>query len=151
MWKIHTFPQNISVMWNASSLVYNLNSCRSVHFLRRYSLHPERLLNPWNVQLWLLSSVIYAVSSASWCISLDIVFFFFFVFFFPKWNTGCQVLVPYCTGYGSAPQKKKERKNENEIQNTHIWPSLFMTIFFSVLSWPVVACNISKFGRQANT
>ena len=32
---IHTFPKGISAMWNAISLVQNLNSCRRVHFLRR--------------------------------------------------------------------------------------------------------------------
>ena len=32
---IHTFPKGISAMWNAISLVQDLNSCRRVHFLRR--------------------------------------------------------------------------------------------------------------------
>ena len=32
---IHTFPKGISAMWNAISLVQDLNSCRHVHFLRR--------------------------------------------------------------------------------------------------------------------
>ena len=32
---IHTFPKGISTMWNAISLVQDLNSCRRVHFLRR--------------------------------------------------------------------------------------------------------------------
>ena len=32
---IHTFPKGISAMWNAISLVEDLNSCRRVHFLRR--------------------------------------------------------------------------------------------------------------------
>ena len=32
---IHTFPKGISAMWNAMSLVQDLNSCRRVHFLRR--------------------------------------------------------------------------------------------------------------------
>ena len=32
---IHTFPKGISAMWNAISLVQDLNSCRCVHFLRR--------------------------------------------------------------------------------------------------------------------
>ena len=32
---IHTFPVGISAMWNATSLVQDLNSCRRVHFLRR--------------------------------------------------------------------------------------------------------------------
>ena len=32
---IHTFPKSISAMWNAISLVQDLNSCRRVHFLQR--------------------------------------------------------------------------------------------------------------------
>ena len=32
---IHTFPKGISAMWNAISLVQDLNSYRRVHFLRR--------------------------------------------------------------------------------------------------------------------
>ena len=32
---IHTFPKGISAMWNAVSLVQDLNSSRRVHFLRR--------------------------------------------------------------------------------------------------------------------
>ena len=32
---IHTFPKGISAMWNAISLVQDLNSYRHVHFLRR--------------------------------------------------------------------------------------------------------------------
>ena len=32
---IHTFPKGISAMWNAISLVLDLNSCCRVHFLRR--------------------------------------------------------------------------------------------------------------------
>ena len=32
---IHTFPKGISAMWNANSLVQDLNSCRRVHFQRR--------------------------------------------------------------------------------------------------------------------
>ena len=32
---IHTFPKGISAMWNAISLVQDLNSCRRVQFLRR--------------------------------------------------------------------------------------------------------------------
>ena len=32
---IHTFPKGISAMWNAISLVQDLNSCRCVHSLRR--------------------------------------------------------------------------------------------------------------------
>ena len=32
---IHTFPKGISAMWNAISLVQDLNSCRRVHFLGR--------------------------------------------------------------------------------------------------------------------
>ena len=32
---IHTFPKCISAMWNATSLIQHLNSCRHVHFLRR--------------------------------------------------------------------------------------------------------------------
>ena len=32
---IHTFPKGISAMWNAISLVDDLNSCRRIHFLRR--------------------------------------------------------------------------------------------------------------------
>ena len=31
---IHTFPKGISAMWNAISLVQDLNSCRRVHFFR---------------------------------------------------------------------------------------------------------------------
>ena len=33
--RIHTFPKGISAMWNAISLVQDLNSCRHVCFLRR--------------------------------------------------------------------------------------------------------------------
>ena len=33
---IHKFPKGIRAMWNAISLVKDLNSCRRVHFLRRY-------------------------------------------------------------------------------------------------------------------
>ena len=32
---IHTFPKGISAMWNAISLIQDLNSCHCVHFLRR--------------------------------------------------------------------------------------------------------------------
>ena len=32
---IHTFPKGISAMWNATSLVEDLNSCRRIHFQRR--------------------------------------------------------------------------------------------------------------------
>ena len=32
---IHTFPKDISAMWNAISLVQDLNSYRRVYFLRR--------------------------------------------------------------------------------------------------------------------
>ena len=32
---IHILPKGISAMWNAISLVQDLNSCRRVHFLRR--------------------------------------------------------------------------------------------------------------------
>ena len=32
-------------MWNAISLVEDLNSCRRVHFLRRYPLHHGHLQN----------------------------------------------------------------------------------------------------------
>ena len=32
---IHTFPKGISAMWNAITLVQDLNSYRRVHFLRR--------------------------------------------------------------------------------------------------------------------
>ena len=32
---IHTFPKGLSAMWNAISLVQDLNSCCRVHFLRR--------------------------------------------------------------------------------------------------------------------
>ena len=32
---IHTFAKGISAMWNAISLVQDLNSCRRVHFLGR--------------------------------------------------------------------------------------------------------------------
>ena len=32
---IITFPKGISAMWNAISLIQELNSCRCVHFLRR--------------------------------------------------------------------------------------------------------------------
>ena len=32
---IHTFPKGISDMWNAISLVQDLNPSRRVHFLRR--------------------------------------------------------------------------------------------------------------------
>ena len=32
---IHTFPKDISAMWNAISLVQDLNSCHRAHFLRR--------------------------------------------------------------------------------------------------------------------
>ena len=32
---IHTFPKGINAMWNAISLVQDLNSCRRVYFLRR--------------------------------------------------------------------------------------------------------------------
>ena len=32
---IHTFPKGISAMWNAISLVQDLNSCHRVHFIRR--------------------------------------------------------------------------------------------------------------------
>ena len=32
---IHTFPKGISSMWNAISLVQDLNSSRRIHFLRR--------------------------------------------------------------------------------------------------------------------
>ena len=39
VWKennwIHTFPKGIRAMWNAISLVQDLNSCRRVYFLRR--------------------------------------------------------------------------------------------------------------------
>ena len=33
--RIHTFPKGISAMWNAISLVQDLNSCPRVHFQRR--------------------------------------------------------------------------------------------------------------------
>ena len=36
---MHTFPKGISAMWNVISLVQDLNSCRRVHFLRRYSVY----------------------------------------------------------------------------------------------------------------
>ena len=32
---IHTFLKRVSAMWNAISLVQDLNSCRRVHFLRQ--------------------------------------------------------------------------------------------------------------------
>ena len=35
---IHIIPNSISSMWNANSLVQDLNSCRRVHFLRRQSM-----------------------------------------------------------------------------------------------------------------
>ena len=43
IWKennwIHTFPKGIRAMWNAISLVQDLNSCRRVHFLQRKPLN----------------------------------------------------------------------------------------------------------------
>ena len=44
---IHTFPKGISAMWNAVSLVQDLNACRRVHFLRRKPLHHGHLLCIW--------------------------------------------------------------------------------------------------------
>ena len=41
---IYSFTKSICAKWNAISLVRDLNSRRRVHFLRRYSLHQERLL-----------------------------------------------------------------------------------------------------------
>ena len=41
---IHNFPKGISVMWNANSLVQDLNSCRCVHFLQRWLSHCEHHL-----------------------------------------------------------------------------------------------------------
>ena len=39
---IHIFPKGISTMWNAYSLVQDLNSGLQVYFLRRYPLYYER-------------------------------------------------------------------------------------------------------------
>ena len=40
---IHTISKVISAMWNANSLVQDLNSCRLIHLQRRYPLYNERL------------------------------------------------------------------------------------------------------------
>ena len=40
---INTFPKGISAMWNAISLVQDLNSYRCIHFLRRQPLHHGHL------------------------------------------------------------------------------------------------------------
>ena len=46
-----TFPKGISAMWNAISLVQDLNSCRRIHFLRhhghfhKHNVHYLKLLN----------------------------------------------------------------------------------------------------------
>ena len=42
---IHTFPKDISAMWNAISLVQDLNSHRRIHFLQRLPLHHGHHLN----------------------------------------------------------------------------------------------------------
>ena len=39
MQQIHTFPKCISAMWNAKSLVQELNSCQHVHIQWLYPLH----------------------------------------------------------------------------------------------------------------
>ena len=39
-----TFPKGISTMWNANSLVEVLNSCRRVHYQRRWTLHHKHIL-----------------------------------------------------------------------------------------------------------
>ena len=49
---IHTFPKGISAIWNAISLVEDLNSCRRVHFLHHGHLkkiynHGRRSLVVW--------------------------------------------------------------------------------------------------------
>ena len=49
---IHTFPKGISAMWNAISLVQDLNSCCRVHFLRWEPLHHGHL--PMTVKKHLL-------------------------------------------------------------------------------------------------
>ena len=41
---IHTFPKGISAMWNAISVVQDLNSCCRVHFLWWWPLHHGHLL-----------------------------------------------------------------------------------------------------------
>ena len=41
---IHAFPKNISSMWNANSLILNLNSGRRVHSPGRHPLHQYRLV-----------------------------------------------------------------------------------------------------------
>ena len=40
---IHAFSKDISTMWNASSLVQDLNSCRCIHFQWRNSWHHGHL------------------------------------------------------------------------------------------------------------
>ena len=47
---IHTFPLGISVLWNAKSLIKDLNSSRRAHFLRQYPLHHKNL-HEWYVIL----------------------------------------------------------------------------------------------------
>ena len=41
----NTFPNGISAMCNANSVVQDLNSSRCIHFLRRYPLHYDHLLS----------------------------------------------------------------------------------------------------------
>ena len=42
---IHTSPKGICAMWNAISLVQNLNFCRPVHFFMKISITPWALIH----------------------------------------------------------------------------------------------------------
>ena len=41
---MHTFLNEISAIWNANSLVQDLNTVRRIHFLRRQPLHYEHIV-----------------------------------------------------------------------------------------------------------
>ena len=60
---IHTFPKGISAMWNAISLVQDLNSCNRIHFLRLITItpraHPNYYYFPYVIVISTSVSIVY--------------------------------------------------------------------------------------------